>query len=195
MTASGSEPLPAIGFLTVCRHREHGLFGGLLLLNSSGRPLEFHCTAPVKPNRAQEILYGPTLEPYLFGEQIAYTLISKAKMPPAVVFTDRSPVLAARDLSSMPIVLVATPESSVDGDNSQDGEFSRVDASHRAAPFAPHSLARFQVGRHELAVSRSHDADRDEIERRCQVLSAEFDLCEPFARIREAIQEAQRATR
>ena len=60
--------VPAIGFLTVTEHAEHGLFGGYLILNVSGRPLEFHCTAPLKPSRAQEILYGPTLRPFLFGD-------------------------------------------------------------------------------------------------------------------------------
>ena len=55
--------LSALGFLTVVPHEQHGLFGGLLILDSGGRPLEFHCTAPVKTNRAQEILFGPMLEP------------------------------------------------------------------------------------------------------------------------------------
>ena len=59
---NGQKSLPAIGFLTVTRDLEQGLFGGYLLLNALGRPLEFHCTAPVRPNRAQEILYGPTLD-------------------------------------------------------------------------------------------------------------------------------------
>src|SRR6266404_1210747 len=52
----------AVGFLTVVSSEPHGLVGGYLVLNALGRPLEFHCTAPVKPNRAQEILYGATLQ-------------------------------------------------------------------------------------------------------------------------------------
>ena len=71
MTASGSKAMPTVGFLTVQSFADVGLIGGYLLLNPLGRPLEFHCTAPVRPNRAQEILYGPTLAPYLYGEQIA----------------------------------------------------------------------------------------------------------------------------
>ena len=68
---------PALGFLTVLEHAQHGLMGGYLVLNPAGRPLEFHCTTPIKPNRAQEILYGPTLEPYLFGEQIGKALVDQ----------------------------------------------------------------------------------------------------------------------
>ncbi len=67
------------GFLTVVEHPQYGLFGGYLILNTAGRPLEFHCTAPIKPNRAQEILYGPTLESFLYGEQIGQTLISQGE--------------------------------------------------------------------------------------------------------------------
>lgn len=58
MASPAGKSTIALGFLTVVEHKQHGLFGGYLVLNQVGRPLEFHCTAPVKPNRAQEILYG-----------------------------------------------------------------------------------------------------------------------------------------
>ena len=61
----------SLGFLSVRRHPEHGYFGGYLITNSIARPLEFHCTMPVKPSRAQELLYGPTMDAFVCGEQIA----------------------------------------------------------------------------------------------------------------------------
>jgi len=70
---------PNLGFLTVLEHPQHGLFGGYLVLNAAAQPLEFHCTAPIKPNRAQEILYGPTLQSFLYGEQIGRTLLENPK--------------------------------------------------------------------------------------------------------------------
>ena len=81
----------------------------------AGRPLEFHCTAPIKPNRAQEILYGPTLESFLYGEQIGRTLLEQAKTEPLVVCTDCPPALAVRELVSVPVALVLPPESADDG--------------------------------------------------------------------------------
>ncbi len=48
MGVSDSKSPAALGFLTVLEH-ESGLTGGYLLLNTLGRPLEFHCTAPIKP--------------------------------------------------------------------------------------------------------------------------------------------------
>ncbi len=102
----GQKSLPAIGFLTVTRDVEQGLFGGYLVLNFLGRPLEFHCTAPVRPNRAQEILYGPTLDPYLYGERIGQALLEKSKVAPQLVLTDCPAVLVARLFVATPMVLV-----------------------------------------------------------------------------------------
>ena len=69
------------------------LVGGYLVLNATGRPLEFHCTAPVKANRAQQILFGPTLESFLYGEQIGQTLVAKSGLAPLAIYTDVEPAL------------------------------------------------------------------------------------------------------
>src|SRR5487761_439696 len=107
MSLSEPKPLVAIGFLTVVEHEQYGFFGGYLVLNASGRPLEFHCTAPVRPNRAQEILYGPTLEPYLYGEQIGQALLAKSQLEPLVICTDLAAVLSVREFVATPVTLVS----------------------------------------------------------------------------------------
>ena len=109
MTASSSRSSQPVGFLTVCEHEAQGVFGGYLILNTAGRPLEFHCTAPVRPSRAQEILYGATLQAYLYGEQIGQALLEKAKTTPLVVFTDAPAVLTVRGFTSLPVACVMTP--------------------------------------------------------------------------------------
>src|SRR5215469_1926324 len=134
-----------LGFLTVVEHEQHGFFGGYLLLNCNGRPLEFHCTAPVKPNRAQEILYGPTLRPYLCGEQIGQTLISKSTAKPVAVCTDEPAVLAVQEFVSLPVALVALPSGDSQDPGSSPSRNLRLDAGHRS----PH-LASFQLGRNRL---------------------------------------------
>lgn len=181
MHASSPKSLPAIGFFTVTEHAEYGLFGGYLILNAVGRPLEFHCTAPVKPNRAQEILYGPTLKPYLYGDQIGSTLLTKAKVEPLLVCTDIIPALAVRELVATPIVLVVPDASS----SVSDG------------PVTAHSnsLVHFELGARQLAVLATHPDDRDQVLSRWLVHADGFDLREPFGRIREAIEEAQKSAR
>jgi hypothetical protein len=188
-----SEPKSlTLGFLTVVEHEQHGFFGGYLLLNANGRPLEFHCTAPVKPNRAQEILYGPTLLPYLCGEQIGQTLISKSPTKPVVVCTDLLAVLAAREFVAQPVALVMGGYERENGESltAEHNKTWRLDSAHPRP-----SLVQFEVGCNRLALPPQHVGDRDDLIRRLASLGDHFELAEPFGRIREAIDEAQRAGR
>jgi hypothetical protein len=174
MAKRDEKAAPALGFLTVIEHDQHGLFGGYLVLNLAGRPLEFHCTAPVKPNRAQQILYGPTLEPYLYGEQIGQALVAKCSQDVLVLCTDRPAALAVRGFVPLPTVFVDT------GANDQSEESN--------------ALMRFLFGRNKLAVPVARLADREAACERLQKVGEAFDLGEPFGRIRAAIEEAQRSS-
>ncbi len=185
MTAGRPKSLQTLGFLTIREHAEHGFLGGYLVLNAAARPLEFHCTAPVRPNRAQEILYGPTLRPYLYGEQIGRTLVEKAQSQPLLVCTDVAPALALCQHVPLPVVLVG------DAADADAGPPLRVDPAHGSTP--PHHLplTRFALGGNQVAMP-AQQHDRDELLERWRQLPGDFDLHEPFARIHQAIEEAQR---
>jgi hypothetical protein len=186
---------PALGFLTVVRHEPHGFFGGYLVLNQNGRPLEFHCTAPVKPNRAQEILYGPTLEPFLYGEQIGCALLERSAVEVRLIWTDRAPVLAVREHVSTPVALVMPPDAAPGGDvvpvTGRVAPVFRVDPAHVQLPIAFES----PWGHHRFAVSASRGDDQQTVAQVLESLGSHFDVAEPFTRIREAIDEAQRSAR
>jgi hypothetical protein len=183
---------PALGFLTVVEHPQFGLFGGYLLLNPAGRPLEFHCTAPIKPNRAQEILYGPTLQAFLYGEQIGKTLIHQASIAPMLICTDQEPALAAREHVAAPVALVLPPTDEPPPESAAEpGRLLRLDAAHGGVP----RLASFRLGRNRLALPERAEEDRRLITERLADLADLFDLAEPFQRIRDAIEEAQQAVR
>jgi len=196
MTTSSSRSSQPVGFLTVCEHEAQGVFGGYLILNTAGRPLEFHCTAPVRPSRAQEILYGATLQAYLYGEQIGQALLEKAKTTPLVVFTDAPAVLTVRGFTSLPVACVLTPgaEPAEPNDRSVPPRALRLDEG-RTGPPTPFALRlhTFHVGGHQLAVLQDHEEDAEVIAQRWEPLAAEFDLREPFGRIREAVDEARRS--
>ena len=200
MSRDDAKSNSALGFLTVVQDDQHGLFGGYLLLNTAGRPLEFHCTAPIKPNRAQKILYGPTLEPYLFGAQIGQTLLARGKLQPQVVCTDREPALAVREYVSMPVVLVlpcddrplepgSPPAAPLESESRPQTKTYRPDAPHGTGG---DRLVAFTLGRNRLALRNSASHDRPLVADRLAELSDWFDLTEPFQRIREAIEEARR---
>ncbi len=193
--SQGDTPL-ALGFLTVVDQPGQGLVGGYLLLNAHARPLEFHCTVPLRANRAQEVLYGPTLQPYLYGEQIGSTLVKTSDLRPLAVFTDCQPALAAADHILSPLWLVLRPMDDVTKDEGIATESSdaasarRIDSGHAA----PAGMALSRCGRNCLArpVASASAAAPEE---RLLELAATLDLFEPFERIRAAIQESQRGWR
>ncbi|MEN6449068.1 MAG: hypothetical protein ABFC96_01130 [Thermoguttaceae bacterium] len=193
MNNAGTKPKPSLGFLTVVDHPQYGLFGGYLILNTAGRPLEFHCTAPIKPNRAQEILYGPTLEAFLYGEQIGQTLVAQAGREPLLVCTDKEPALAAREHIATPLVLVLGEDnaSPAEAEATRSAKHWRLDAAHREGPH----LVTFLLGRNRLALPDGASDDRRLVAERLGALAESFDLAEPFERIRAAIEEAQQAAR
>jgi len=196
MSMGDTKSQQALGFLTILEHDQLGYVGGYLILNSAGRPLEFHCTAPVKPNRAQQILFGPTLESYLYGEQIGQTLLAKSSVDLLAVCTDVERALCVRDYVATPVALVLAEPAGSEGPSADAVTASglaaswRVDAAHGAQPH----LHEFALGRNRLAVPNHHDDDRQQIAERLTALIS-FDLAEPFERIREAIEEAHKGSR
>jgi hypothetical protein len=176
-TQAGTAAAPrAYGFLTAVESGSHGVFGGYLLVDPLGRPLEFHCTAPVKVSRAQQILFGSTLQSHLHGQQIGGTLLAEGTVTPEVVLTDLEPMLHVRNHTKLPVALVrggaAGSPAVITGSGLGGGSFTVGNAS-----VSPHT---------------SDTAREAELRERLEELAAAVDLCEPFERIRAAIDEAQR---
>jgi len=179
MQESAPKVTKNIGFITV-RYREmHGFFGGYLIVNELARPLEFHCTLPIQPTRAQQILYGNTLNEFVCGEQIARALVTKAKTIPDAILADTLSVLTLRHMHSIPIGFIDTlreGESDLSRPNSGRTEYRR-----------------FKAFGHAMAVIPEYESD-------CGFFTSLFaqdkpplDLLEPFGRIEEALLEAHPA--
>jgi hypothetical protein len=178
--ASGATAGPrSYGFLTAVESASHGIFGGYLLVDSLGRPLEFHCTAPVKVSRAQQILFGASLPSHLHGQQIGGTLLAEGTITPDVVLTDYEPLLHVRSHTALPVALVHA--TTVD----------RASSGLAVTPGAPVADG-FEMGGARVS-THAADADRAAAVREAlEQLAAAVDLREPFERIRAAIDEAQR---
>ena len=157
----------AFGFLTAVDSPTHGVFGGYLLVDAIGRPLEFHCTAPVKVSRAQQILYGASLPGHLHGQQIGAALLAEGSVTPTVVLTDHDAMLTVRPHTSLPVALVRRRSEAVEP---PPGAFAMGD----------------------VCVSPPAGEAADALRQRLEHLGAAVDLTEPFDRIRAAIDEAQR---
>lgn len=178
MTRGSSNHEPTFGYLSAVHSAEHGYFGGYLIISILGRPLEFHCSAPVRPSRAQEILYGPTLPEYLLGEQIGGTLLRRAKLSTRLVLTDQPAVLCLRPGFDVPFLHLAPQDV--------------ADVQLNASSAARASNNRFAVGSYEFETAAGYSGDQKAAGELLTCLAERVDLAEPFDRIREAIREAQR---
>lgn len=176
-TQGGTAPGPrAYGFLTAVESGSHGVFGGYLLVDPLGRPLEFHCTAPVKVSRAQQILFGSTLQSHLHGQQIGGTLLAEGTVTPDVVLTDLEPMLHVRNHTKLPVALVRAGSAGMSA----------------VTPSGGLGGGGFMVGNAAVSPHASDTLREAELRERLEELAAAVDLCEPFERIRAAIDEAQR---
>jgi hypothetical protein len=163
MSKDGHQETFRLGFLTEIRVGDRGYVGGLLVTNHLGRPLEFQCTAPVKPNRTQEILYGPTLVTFLLAELIGRTLVEKVGVKPHLVLVERADLLELRRHIDSPVACLmddAEPESSI------------------------------RLGRQSVVWHAEFDHDQRPIQRGASSITADADLSEPFQRVRDALNEA-----
>lgn len=171
-----------LGFLTAIKVPDRGVVGGLLITNRFGRPLEFQCTTPVKANRSQEILYGPTLEPYLLCELIGTTLVQKVGVKPDVVLIDDERLLELRRHIDLP--LVALSARSGEGQTKQ-----AADAAEQPAADAPVECGGVNQ-RYTLRFHSSFSADEQLLTEKDRLIPRDANLLEPFDRVREALREA-----
>jgi hypothetical protein len=164
MTLSApSAPTSNLGFLTI-QSEPIGTLGGYLVTNAWGRPLEFRLTSAVQPNRVQHILYGAALENYLCGELIGKTLVEKSATPVQWLVTDHRAALVLRERLNIPVSLWHPAE---------------LDAENLLI-----------VGRHLYCDDR-FPGDVPAVQKLLEKLG-NFDLGEPFQRIRDAIHEARK---
>lgn len=163
------------GFLTVVELASLGHCGGLLIVSQIGRPIEFHCTAPVASNRAQEIMYGKTYNGFLYSDQIGMALVDKAKHLPTLFVTDCEEVLPITELIDSPLIFA-------EGSQSQ-GTFDGV------------GLKSFELEKQKLYCVNANADQLDGIQTNVEAFARSLPLEEPFERIRLAIEEAHACVR
>lgn len=176
---SDDNKFPAtFGFITVVEVTTLGHCGGLLIVSSIGRPIEFHFTAPVSANRAQEIMYGKTYPGFLYADRIGAALVDKARKMPTVFVTDCPDMLPICELIDPPLVLVpsATP-------------------STEAKPFDGSGLKHFDVKGEKIYCLNTPAQLQSRIEEHVSGFAKHLPFDEPFERIHQAIFEANQVLR
>jgi hypothetical protein len=177
MESGSPSTLKRLAFLTVLEIPEVGACGGMLVLNQWGRPIEFHCTAPLSSTRTQEVLFGATLKSFLFCEQIAAALLEQARQAPEVILVDRAELLDFHAQTSIPLVLVSRAPQNLPSRvwNGLVAIRRKVEDYDVIAITAP--------GEEEPLLAALAD------------FASHLPLDEPFERIRAAMEEAQAVAR
>lgn len=111
MTVSdgGGRP-PQFGYLDVSISDQGDYTGGLLVVTAEGRPIEFHCTEPVRPNRVQSVLYGATLRQFVTGELVGAALVRRAASAIDLLLVSDADAAIAGERLGKPTAVV-TPEA------------------------------------------------------------------------------------
>lgn len=159
MPKNGHSDQLKLGFMAAVEVDGRGYVGGLLVTNQNGRPLEFQCTTPVRPDRTQEILYGRMLRPWLLGELIGKTLLERVSIKPDLVLTGDDDILELRNHTQVPVACTSE---------------SRESSS---------------LGGRRLRFHDQHPADSDFVGDRLDQIPGQADLEEPLERVQEALNE------
>ncbi len=104
MAQNNKRPECVLGFYQVVEQPNGEMCGGVLITSHLGRPIEFQCSLPVRPNATQQTLYGPTLRPFLIGELIAKALKDRLQVLPDVLFVNQPEALNNQTWNSIPVL-------------------------------------------------------------------------------------------
>jgi hypothetical protein len=162
-----------LGYLTILQDAQ-GYSGGYLLTNAWGRPLEFRLTSAVQPTKVQQLLYGPTLRPYVCADLLGKALLEKSSAPPMLLITDCDASLELRLQSTMPVVWLGPLDHPHVRALDQAGAVFVKTAAHALCCHArfPEDAAAAKTILHAAHI---------------------VDLAEPFSRIREALAESRKS--
>ena len=151
--------------------------GAILVTDEGGKPVEFRCTAPVRPTQLQRTLYGTSLLPHILTELIGSPLISSLREKPQLILITADAYFDVRQKISMPVIRVARLNGS---------EAKQEEPSKSKSLLLQSASGKFaQV---EIEAHWKFAADLDTSCERLRDLFGRWDLTEPFQRLTEGLQ-------
>jgi len=103
-----ASPQTSIAFLGYRKFDDGEAYRGAILVTDEwGKPLEFRCTAPVRPTQLQRTLYGKSLLPHILAELIGAPLVSSVREKPQIILIADESYFDVRHKVSTPVIRVA----------------------------------------------------------------------------------------
>ena len=152
--------------------------GAILITDDWGKPLEFRCTAPVKPNAVQRTLYGQTLLPHVLVELIGEPLLRAVQERPEIIIIQENLFFDLRHKTDTPVVRLRRQGADV--------KLSSEEAE-KAKPLVMAS----ESGKFDPIVMEAHwqfVGDMDYSREKLRELFGRWDLVEPFERLTKGLE-------
>jgi len=159
---------------------DKALRGGILLIDGFGKPLEFRCTSPIRPNALQKTLYGESLLPYIAVELISLPLIKNLREKPLLIFVEKEEFIGLREKHKEPIPLFLI--------RAQGEDFVRASGEDDSANQHLVDNSEKGVGAIVTQPANGYENDYRENSAIIQKISSRSNLLEPFQRIRNALE-------
>jgi hypothetical protein len=152
--------------------------GAILVTDDWSKPLEFRCTAPVRPTQFQRTLYGKALLPHVLTELIGVPLISSVREKPQLILIVDEAYFDVRHKVTEPVIHVARSIGSNGGKPDQQPKSKSLLLQSASGKFA-------QV---EIEAHWKFPSDIESAGERLRDLFGRWDLIEPFQRLAEGLQ-------
>ena len=154
-----------VAFVDVFVFEDGSVRGGALVTDTLSRPFEFRVTSPVKPTQLQKILYGRSLVEYMYGELIGLPLLKQLKETVSLAICKNPYLLVARPDISFPMIAIKKTEQ-------EPGE-NIIDTSI-------------------IQTHKNFESEHGQAEVLLNMLASQFDIFEPFERVRVAVSEVNK---
>jgi len=168
-----------VGFLGMLTLEKGSAFrGGILVTDDWGKPLEFRCTAPVRPNQVQRTLYGQTLLPHIAVELIGLPLLKSIQEKPSLVIIQEDVFFDVRLRYEAPLVRLW-----------RQGEQVRLQSAGEQEQ--ANSVLNCGTGKFQpivLEVHRQFHTDSQSCAGCLSDMFGRWDLIEPFERLKRALE-------
>jgi hypothetical protein len=104
-----------IAFLDVFELDDSAAFrGGCLVTDLETKPVEFRCTAAIRPTELQRMLYGKKLLDYVCNDLVGLPIIKAIQSKPSLVLVRVPELLKLRSNISVPVLWIETsPEGDI----------------------------------------------------------------------------------
>jgi hypothetical protein len=152
---------------------------GILVVDGHGRPLEFRCTSPIRPNPVQRTLYGGSLDPYMLVELMGKSLLSNLRESYNILVVNEPGFLNLREYCDRPMLFIRRQGVDLAGEAAADQAGASVLVDSPSGRFDPVVAQAF----------RKYAGDATDALPTLERAADHFDPLEPFERIQRALEK------